>query len=430
MSSAQSTKNKKNLVFYFQVHQPRRLRALRFFDIGSNRSYFDDDLDKEIMQRVAHNCYLPANALLLKLIQKNPEIKIAFSISGITLDQLEEYAPEVLDSFRSLANTGSVEFLSETYYHSLSCVAPRNEFEIQVVKHQQKIEQHFGVSPTVFRNTELVYNNDIGKRVADLGFTGIITDGADRLLGNESPHHVFSHPSAEDLNILLRDYRLSDEIAFRFSQHQSTLNVNQYIGWLNSIPEKNAVVNLAMDYETFGEHHKKETGIFTFLEKLITTISRNKNFHFFTPSEALENIAPLRTLEVPTFISWADEERDLSAWLGNEMQRDAFDSLMKLESDVKFLRDKTILALWRSLQTSDHFYYMSTKKGNDGGVHAYFSPYPSPYEAFINYMNVLTDFSLRVKINKSTARPELDKTARNLITPAKYAVRNGFATAN
>ena len=402
---------------------------MRFFDIGSNRSYFDDNLDKEIMQRVARNCYLPANALLLKLIRKNPHIKVAFSISGVTIDQLEQYAPEVLVSFRSLAATGSVEFLAETYYHSLACMAPRNEFEIQVVKHQQKIEEHFGVCPTVFRNTELIYNDAIGHRVADLGFTGIFTDGVDSLLGNQSPHHVFSHPVEEDMHILLRDYRLSDEIAFRFSQHRQPMTANQYIAWLTAVPEKEAVINLALDYETFGEHHKKETGIFTFLENLITAIAGKKTFRFLTPSEAVKNIKPSRPLAVPAFISWADEERDLSAWLGNEMQRDAFDSIMKLESDVKLLRDKTMLRDWRLLQTSDHFYYMSTKKGNDGGVHAYFSPYPSPYEAFINYMNVLTDFSLRLKTSKAAAKQEQHQKSKLIVNRENYTVRNGYAPA-
>jgi alpha-amylase len=239
---------------------------------------------------------------------------------------------------------------------------------------------------------------------------------------------VFSHPTEEDLNILLRDYRLSDEIAFRFSQHTQPTSANQYITWLNAIPEKQAVVNLAMDYETFGEHHKKETGIFTFLENLMTAISRSKTLRYLTPSEAIKNVKPLRTLAVPAFISWADQERDLSAWLGNEMQRDAFDSLMKLECDVKSLRDKTILKHWHLLQTSDHFYYMSTKKGNDGGVHAYFSPYPSPYEAFINYMNVLTDFSLRLKTAKA-AKPQFNRKSGHLISAEKYVVRNGYAPA-
>ena len=388
---------------YFQVHQPRRLRNLHFFDIGANRRYFDDNLNRDIIQRVALNCYLPANAILLKLIKKYPHIKIAFSISGITIDQLEEYAPEVLSSFRSLAETGSVDFLTETYYHSLACMIPGNEFEFQALKHKNKIARHFGIRSSVFRNTELIYSDQTGERIKDLGFKGVIIDGVDRVLRTQSPHHVFEHPEIGNLKILLRNYRLSDDISFRFSQKAAPLTAEQYMEWLYSIPPREKVINLAMDYETFGEHQKKETGIFVFLENLLTGLSQTKNFRFMTPSEAVEQIPANHKLIIPGFISWADEERDLSAWLGNEMQRDAFDSLIKLEEDIKSLHDKALLNEWRTLQTSDHFYYMSTKKGNDGGVHAYFSPYPSPYEAFINYMNVLTDLTLRVKIHKSPA---------------------------
>ena len=386
-------------MLYFQVHQPKRLRKLRFFDIGGSQTYFDHELNEKIIRRVAERCYIPANNLLLKLIKQHPGIKVSFSISGITIDQLADYAPEVLDSFRRLAETGNVEFLAETYYHSLSCMMPGNEFELQVAKHQKQVLQHFGVVPKVFRNTELIYSDDIGARISQLGFKGMIIDGADRILGGNSPHHIFEHP-AGDLRLLLRNYRLSDEISFRFSQNATPLSAAHYIEWLSAIPEAQDLVTLAMDYETFGEHQKKETGIFDFLETLFVSLSSRKDFRFVTPDEALEK-APLYRLAVPQTISWADQERDLSAWLGNEMQRDAFDSLLKLEQDVKDLLDKRLLDEWRTLQTSDHFYYMSTKKGSDGEVHAYFSPYPSPYEAFINYMNVLTDFALRIKICKS-----------------------------
>ncbi|MEO5602097.1 MAG: glycoside hydrolase family 57 protein [Cyclobacteriaceae bacterium] len=420
MSSLKSRKNQKNLIFYFQVHQPRRLRTLRFFDIGQNKSYFDGAQDKAIIQRVANHCYLPTNALLLKLIRKNPAIKIAFSISGILIDQLEEYAPEVLDSFRTLAQTGSVDFLTETYYHSLACLIPGKEFDFQIRKHQERIEKLFGVRSNVFRNTELIYSDHIGQRISDLGFKGVLSDGIDRIIGHDNPHHVFEHPEA-DLKLLLRNYRLSDDIAFRFSQKQSPLTANQYMTWLNDIPVDQNVITLALDYETFGEHHKKETGIFTFLENLLTALARKKDYRFLTPSEAVEILPEHKTLSVPSFISWADEERDLSAWLGNEMQRDAFDSLLKLETDIKSLHNKSLLNTWRSLQTSDHFYYMSTKKGNDGGVHFYFSPYPSPYEAFINYMNVLTDFSLQINISKSANRIGQNLTTR-VATEKKAAV--------
>jgi alpha-amylase len=403
MSLPQTTTGKKNLTLYFQVHQPRRLRTLRFFDIGGNRGYFDDDLNKQITQRISSNCYLPANALLLTLIRKHPSITVAFSISGITIDQLEEYAPEVLDSFRALASTGRVEFLAETYYHSLACLIPGNEFELQVTKHREKIFKHFGVLPTFFRNTELVYSNELGDRVAQMGFKGVFIDGVGRMLGEKSAHHVYHHPRTDNFSMLLRDYRLSDEISFRFSDGPSPLTAEQYVTWLEAVHDKDDIINIAMDYETFGEHQKKEKGIFNFMEDLLKSLARNKRFRFCTPSEAAEEIPAAGALSVPGYISWADDERDLSAWLGNEMQRDAFDSLLKTEADIKTLNDPRLLKDWRTLQTSDHFYYMSTKKGDDGGVHAYFSPYPSPYEAFINYMNVLTDFILRVKISKSAA---------------------------
>jgi alpha-amylase len=384
-------------VLYFQVHQPKRLSNLRFFDIGAGSSFFDDDLNGEIVQRIARECYLPANRLLLKLIHKHPEIKVAFSLSGVIIDQLEEFAPEVLTSFRALAATGSVEFLAETYYHSLACMMPGKEFENQIAKHSEKMYELLGVRPTVFRNTELIYSDDVGRRVSKFGFKGIIADGLEKVLGFRSPNHVFNHPQ-NDLKILLRNYRLSDDIAFRFKEGGKTLTAEKYLSWLTAFPEKEQVVTLALDYETFGEHQKKETGIFQFMESLFVSLVKSKSLRMVTPSEAIEEIDSDSVLDVPQFISWADNERDLSAWLGNEMQRDAFDSMMKLEYDVKNLNDENVLEQWRNLQTSDHFYYMCTKKGSDGVVHNYFSPYQSPYQAFINFMNILTDFSMKLQV--------------------------------
>jgi alpha-amylase len=355
--------------------------------------------------------------LLLKLIEKNPDIKVAFSISGVTIDQLQENAPEVLKSFRRLAETGSVDFLTETYYHSLACMVPGSEFELQVLKHQRKILEHFGLMSKVFRNTELIHSDDIGARIKALGFKGAIVDGVDRMLGARNPNHVFDHSGLNGLKLLLRNYRLSDDISFRFSQAAAPLTANRYISWLESMAPDENIINLAMDYETFGEHQKRETGIFSFLETLLTELSHKKNFRFMTPSEAVDEIAAKDELAIPGYISWADDERDMSAWLGNDMQRDAFDSVARLEADVKALHSKSFLRTWRCLQTSDHFYYMSTKKGNDGAVHAHFSPYASPYEAFINYMNVLTDFGMKVKIQKSVTT-----VPRGLVIPAEVAV--------
>jgi alpha-amylase len=382
-------------VLYFQVHQPLRLRRFKFFDIGTGSAYFDDSLNREIMERIARDCYLPTNMLLLKLIKKYPSIRVAFSISGITLDQLDEFTPEVLYSFRALAETGSVEFLAETQYHSLACMIPGQEFENQVVQHAEKIYQFLGVKPTVFRNTELIYNDELGKRISDLGFKGVFCDGVEKILGYRSPHHLYEHPDT-NLKILLRNYRLSDDIAFRFTQGNSSLTVDQYLSWLNAIPSEQTLVNVAMDYETFGEHQKKESGIFNFLENLLIRLSKHKNFKMVTPSKAIKSEKAWDKLSVPRLVSWADRERDLSAWLGNPIQQDAFDTLIALESKVARTGDPVLLKCWRLLQTSDHFYYMCTKKDDDGDVHSYFSPYPSPYEAFINYMNVLSDFSMKV----------------------------------
>jgi alpha-amylase len=393
--------NTRNLLFYFQVHQPRRLKPTRFFDIGSEAT-FNDSLNRDIIQRVARSCYLPTNALLLKLIEKYPQIRLSFSISGVALDQFSEYAPEVIDSFKALADTGCVEFLGETYYHSLACAMSGHEFEIQILKHAELIEKYFGKRPQVFRNTELIYNDAIGKRVNSLGFTGILTDGAESVLQNSrTANQVYIHPEEPSLKLLLRNYVLSDDIAFRFSQPGKPLTADTYFSWLNDVPSFEKIVNIGMDYETFGEHHKKDTGIFPFLKRLFTLIAKSNAHRMLTPSEAIASIKPHEVLSIPTWISWADRERDLSAWLGNDMQKDAFASICKLERPVKDLGNPEILKRWRLLQTSDHYYYMSTKRGSDGTVHDYFSPFGSPYEAFINFMNVLTDFTLQVKSSKS-----------------------------
>ncbi len=391
---------------YFQVHQPMRLRRFKFFDIGSGSAYFDEALNTEILERIARECYLPANMLLLKLIKKNPSIRIAFSISGVTLDQMEQLTPEVLYSFRALAETGCVEFLAETQYHSLACMIPGIEFEDQVIQHTEKIEKHFGVKPKVFRNTELIYNDDIGARVANLGFNGVFCDGVERILGQRSPHHLYHHPDNKELKIFMRNYRLSDDIAFRFRQNDETLTAEKYLSWIKGIPQEQSLVTVALDYETFGEHQKKSSGIFRFIEELLEEIPKQKNLRMVTPSESIEIEQSKDSLEVPVHISWADRERDLSAWLGNPIQQDAFETLVGLESRVRQLNDLLLLKCWRLLQTSDHFYYMSTKKDDDGNVHAYFSPYPSPYEAFINYMNVLSDFKMLINRKIAAQKPE------------------------
>jgi alpha-amylase len=394
----------KNLVLYFQVHQPLRLNKFRFFDIGSGSSYIDHKLNQDILERIARECYLPANVLLLKLIKTNPRIRVTFSISGIALDQMAEYTPEVLDSFRALGETGSVEFLAETQYHSLASMVPGEEFEAQVMEHVEKLHRYLNVRPTVFRNTELIYSDEIGMRVRAMGFEGIFCDGLEKILGGQSPHHLFQHPE-NDLKILLRNYRLSDDIAFRFRQGDQKLTIEKYLGWLRAIPQHERLIALAMDYETFGEHQKRATGILNFLEELLTCVSSDQQMVLATPSDAIREQPVHSQLSVPSPVSWADQERDLSAWLGNVIQRDAFDTLVALGKKIAALGDEDLITTWRQLQTSDHFYYMCTKKDDDGNVHSYFSPYSSPYEAFINYMNVLSDLTLQVdKKNKAKAK--------------------------
>lgn len=400
----------RHLVLYFQVHQPNRLNKFNFFSIGSHPEYVNHSLNEELVNRIAKDCYLPANTLLLKLITDHPEVKVCFSISGTALAQFEQYTPEVIQSFKALADTGNVEFLAETNYHSLASLISEEEFHTQVVQHQEKMQQLLGVRPSVFRNTELIYSDAIGEQIAKLGFTGIITDGVQRVLKNKNTHASYQHP-AQNLRILLRANSLSDDIAFRYSSGRSRLTAKQYVHWLNQLPQTDKVVVLGMDYETFGEHHKKESGILEFLQKMITTLVGENHFAMSTPSEVIALTKPSGELSVPEAISWADERKDLSAWLGNDMQQDAFQMIKSLETSVKQLSDSHILEIWRSLQTSDHFYYMCTKRLNDGDVHSYFSHYPSPYEAFINYMNTMNDFVIMVKHAQHTSLTEANKKA-------------------
>src|SRR5688500_1276761 len=281
-------KEKQNIILYFHVHQPRRLNVVNFFDIPNEPPYFNDNLNESILRRVARDSYNPTNELLLRLIEQYPGVKVTLSLSGLVLEQLEAYAPEALDSFRRLAKTGAVEFLAETYYHSLASLTNGEEFEVQVLQHAEKMYELFGVRPVVFRNTELIYNNDIGKRVAALGFRGIFTEGHEKLLGDKSPHQLYGHPDHDDLKIFLRNYRLSDDIAFRFIQKGSALKVSQYLSWLNAMPSDEKLINLAMDYETFGEHQKAGTGILNFLEELLAALAVSDRFQMIHPSEALD----------------------------------------------------------------------------------------------------------------------------------------------
>ena len=392
----------RTVCFYFQVHQPFRIKPYRFFDIGEDHHYWNDYLNRLVIRKVAQKCYLPMNSLLLELIEKHGrKFKVAFSISGTFLDQIEAYAPEVLESFQRLVATGQVELLNETYSHSLASLKSKDEFVSLVKKHQQRIQHLFqGYTPKVFRNTELIYSDQIGKMVAELGYDGMLTEGAKHILGWKSPNYVYSNSLAPEFKVLLKNFRLSDDIAFRFGDNtwgDFPLTTSKFVNWLNALPKEEPVVNLFMDYETFGEHQWAETGIFEFMKHLPEEIFSNSNFTFSTPSEVLASLSPVSSIHVPTPISWADEERDLTAWLGNDMQDEAFDRLYELEKQVRSTGDPELIRDWEYLQTSDHFYYICTKFFSDGSVHEYFSPYDTPYDAFINYMNVLSDFILRVK---------------------------------
>lgn len=412
MNSPEKNNEKQNIVLYFQIHQPRRLNVVNFFDIPNEPSYFNDGLNESIVRRVAQECYIPTNTLLLKLIKKVPGVKITLSISGVVIEQLEAYAPEALESFKKLAKTGAVEFLAETYYHSLASLANGDEFEVQVFQHLEKMLEVFGARPVIFRNTELIYNDEIGHRVAKMGFQGIFTEGHENILNARSPHQLYFHPEQEQLKIFLRNYRLSDDIAFRFIQGGKRLPIKQYMSWLNDMPTHERLINLAMDYETFGEHQKSGTGIFGFLEELLPALASSDKYRMIHPSEAVDILPACESLSVNTHLSWADLERDTSAWLGNDLQKDAFNSLMRLEGDVKNFGGEKLLKYWRYLQTSDHFYYMSLKTDSDGSVHAYFSPFPSSYEAFISFMNVVTHLNFRIQEEKNKpAKDDLDLSA-------------------
>jgi len=390
-----------SICFYFQVHQPLRLRRYRFFDIGEAHNYFDDYANAEIVRKVANKCYLPMNALLLELIQRYGErFKVAFSISGVALDQFERFTPEVIDSFRALAQTGCVEFLAEPYAHSLAALRDPDEFKRQVRLQSEKIQTLFGIISETFRNTELIYSDEIGKLVSTLGYNQMLTEGAKHILGWRSPNFVYHNPQMPRLKLLLKNFQLSDDIAFRFSNRGWSgwpLTAEKYVHWLTALPGDSQVVNLFMDYETFGEHQWAETGIFEFMRALPGAIFQSSSFNFLMPKEVAAQYQSVGPLYVTHPISWADEERDLTAWLGNELQNEAFSNVYALSERVRALGNDDLTRTWMYLQTSDHFYYMCTKWFSDGDVHKYFNPYDSPYEAFVNYMNVLSDFLLELK---------------------------------
>jgi alpha-amylase len=394
-----------SVCFYFQVHQPLRVKRHTIFDIGKKQDFFStndgSNLDNvKILKKVAEKCYLPANEVMLELLNKYPQFKISYSFSGVLLEQLEKYAPEVLASFQALVKTGRVEILEESYYHSLAFLYSKGEFREQVRKHREIIQRLFSYTPTVFRNTELIYNNEVAKEAEAMGYKGVLAEGADFILGWKSPNFLYKPANTNKIKVLLKNYRLSDDIAFRFSERswkEWPLSATKFAQWVNAVNGNGNTVNLFMDYETFGEHQWSDTGIFEFMRHLPGEILKNPDNDFKTPSELIDSYPTMGEFDTQKFISWADVERDLSAWLGNEIQNAAIRRVYSIGNKVLQTGDEKLIDTWRKLQTSDHFYYMCTKWFSDGDVHKYFNPYNSPYEAFINYMNVLHDLDLQIK---------------------------------
>jgi alpha-amylase len=393
-----------DVVLYFQVHQPFRLRRYTFFDIGTSEAYFDDAENERIVRRVAERCYLPMNALVKKLIERHGGgFRVAYSISGTALEQMERWVPDALKSFQDLAATGHAEILGETSHHSLCALTDLDEFREQVVAQADRVEKLFGRRPTTFRNTELVIDKRIARTAEDLGFDTLLGEGADHLLGWRSPHFVYRPEGTQTMRLLLRDYARSDDIAFRFSNRtweEWPLSAQRFSKWVHAAPPRDVCVNLFMDYETFGEHQWEETGIFRFFEDLPAAVLADPRFRFRTPSDVSEANEPRIELAIPRPVSWADAERDVTAWLGNPMQRAANEALYAVLPAVRQLAlagDKGPRETWRKLSTSDHLYYMCTKWFSDGDVHKYFSPYATPHDAFIAFMNVVDDFGRRAR---------------------------------
>ena len=396
--------SKRGIVLYLHVHQPLRVRQYSIFDTAERHDYFseagnNDRNNEQVFRKVVEKSYRPMNALLEKLLARHPEFRVSFSITGTFIEQAEMWAPDVLESFKRLVSTGQVEIIAETYYHSLAFFYSRSEFEYQVEFHKQKIRELFDVETSIFRNTELSYNNELAKWADEYGFKGILAEGWDPILGWRSPNHIYRPVETKDIRLLLKNYRLSDDVAFRFSNRaweQWPLTADKYNQWANDSISDSQLINLFMDYETFGEHQWEDTGIFNFFETFIGKWLSNFENTFYTPSEAIDANPSVGEISMPHTVTWADTERDLTAWLGNSMQQEALRHLYAMEDNILHTGDYELIADWRKLQTSDHVYYMCTKWFTDGDVHAYFSPYDSPYDAFLYFMNALRDIRYRL----------------------------------
>jgi alpha-amylase len=400
------------ICLYLHVHQPYRVRNYTVFEAGADSNYFFMNTphprlnNEDVIHKVAHKSYLPMNEHLMRIMEQVPEFRISMSITGTLLEQLEMWSPETLESFKRLVATGRVEIVAETYFHSLAFFFSRFEFEKQVRMHREKIKQVFNVEPRVFRNTELSYNNDLAYWADKAGYKGIITEGWDKVLDWRSPNFVYKPAYTENIRLLMKNYHLSDDLAFRFSDKQWAeypLTAEKYTYWLNALPQDQDIINLFMDYETFGEHQWADSGIFDFLDAFPHVFISSGDNTFMTISDAIDTYEPKGTIDVPQTITWADTERDLTAWLGNSMQQQATKLIYELETEILTTGNHELINDWRRLQTSDHFYYMCTKWFKDGDVHAYFSPYESPYDGFIDYMNVLKDLRVRIDHSKQEA---------------------------
>jgi alpha-amylase len=397
--------SKRGIVLYLHVHQPWRVRKYSIFDTAAHHDYFNEqswDTDRnnqKVLEKVADKSYRPMNALLEKLLNQHPDFKVSLSITGTFIEQAEKWAPDVIESFKRLVDTGRVEIVSETYYHSLAFFYSREEFERQVEQHRQKVRDLFGVETSVFRNTELAYNDQLAQWADRAGFKGILAEGWDPVLEWRSPNHVYRPHGTDNIALLLKNYHLSDDLAFRFSNKAWTewpLTSDRYNEWANASINDSSIINLFMDYETFGEHQWADTGIFDFFESFVGKWLENPDHTFYTVSGAIDAHPPEHTISMPNTVTWADSERDLTAWLGNSMQHEAMRHLYDLEDGIIRSGDQQLISDWRNLQTSDHAYYMCTKWFTDGDVHAYFSPYESPYDAFLYFMNALRDVRYRL----------------------------------
>lgn len=396
---------KRGITLYLHMHQPYRVRKYSVFDTAVKHDYFDDPAydternNEQVFRKVADKSYRPMNNLLERLLNDYPEFKISLSITGTFLEQAEKWGPDIIESLMRLVATGRVEIVAETYYHSLAFFYSLSEFEKQVEAHKNKIRELFGVETRVFRNTELSYNDSLAKWADEYGFKGILAEGWDPILQWRSPNFVYRPAGTNNIALLLKNYKLSDDLAFRFSDKnwsQWPLSADTYNQWISASTIDQPVVNLFMDYETFGEHQWESTGIFEFFKAFVGKWLSNPDQTFYTASGAIDALEPIGEISMPNTVTWADSERDLTAWLGNSMQQEALHYLYAMEDDIMRSGDITLISDWRKLQTSDHVYYMCTKWFNDGDVHAYFSPYESPYDAFLYYMNAIRDLRWRL----------------------------------